>query len=133
MKKLWDPSKSPSKNLEGMGLRAQPNDTRPSPQTEQSKNGTMIELFDVPDSDTAGKRAKRFPLNLDDERYIADCMAKWGDDYKSMFRDIQTNNLQHTEEKLKKMGARYILLTPEQRRVEVPDKVRKLLPSSYSG
>ena len=35
--------------------------------------------------------------------------------YKKMFRDIKINNMQYTEEKLRKMCTRYILLDPEQR------------------
>lgn len=114
-----------------MGLRAQPNAIMDNGSTQ--KTGTkaetgpsIIELFDIPDSDTP--KQKRHPLSLDDETYIAACMARWGDDYKRMFRDTKTNSLQHTEEKLQKMGARFILLTSEQRRVPVPDRVVHLLP-----
>jgi hypothetical protein len=85
----------------------------------------VIELFDVPDSDR--RKQRQFPLEEDEEEYIARCMGRHGADYAAMFRDIRTNRMQHTEAKLRKLGARYLLLTPEQRRVEVPDRAKPLL------
>jgi hypothetical protein len=131
LKEHWDPSKSPAANLSSMGLLARPNqiasnkDIYPAPEKEES----VVELFDVPDSDAPTRRS-RFPLDEEEEKYIAKCMAKWGDKYTSMFRDIKTNKMQHTEVQLRKMGARFLLLTPQQRRVEVPAKVQPLLPAS---
>jgi len=87
----------------------------------------IIELFDVPESDVPTLR-QRYPLVEEEEKYIARCMAKWGDDYTSMFRDIKVNNMQHTEQKLRKLGARFLLLSNEQRRVPVPENIRDLLP-----
>lgn len=132
LKANWDASKSPAANLKSMGLLARPNqldqskDTYPAAKKEES----VVELFDVPDSD-APTRRDQFPLKEEEETYIAKCMAKWGDKYTSMFRDIKTNKMQHTEVQLRKMGARFLLLTPTQRRVEVPAKVKPLLPASY--
>jgi hypothetical protein len=131
LKAHWDASKSPAANLSSMGLLARPNqlesnkDNYPAPEKEES----VVELFDVPDSDAPTRRSK-FPLDEEEEKYIAKCMAKWGDKYTSMFRDIKINKMQHTEVQLRKMGARFLLLTPEQRRVEVPEKVKPLLPAS---
>jgi nucleolar protein 16 len=85
----------------------------------------VIELFDVPESDRPKER--QFPLDKDEEEYIARCMSRHGNDYAQMFRDIRTNKMQHTEAKLRKLGARYLLLTPEQRRVDVPDRIKPLL------
>lgn len=123
-----------------MGLLARPNQL-PSENDQGGVGGTtgnrinanskvtkahVIELFDVPDSDRPN-RVTRFPLTRDDEEYMARCMAKHGDNYKAMFRDIKTNNMQHTEDRLRKLGARFLLLSPEQRQVPVPDKVKELL------
>eukprot|EP00527_Entomoneis_sp_CCMP2396_P004975 CAMPEP_0198145984 /NCGR_PEP_ID=MMETSP1443-20131203/26677_1 /TAXON_ID=186043 /ORGANISM="Entomoneis sp., Strain CCMP2396" /LENGTH=121 /DNA_ID=CAMNT_0043809773 /DNA_START=186 /DNA_END=551 /DNA_ORIENTATION=+ len=115
-----------------MGLSALPNDlnnarksTTPLNQTES----TVVELFDIPESDKPSRRSK-FPLDADDEKYIAKCMTKWGDDYSRMFRDIKTNNMQHTETQLRKMGSRFLLLAASQRRLPVPEKVMDLLPGS---
>lgn len=95
----------------------------------------MIELFDVPDSDGLcrdSNKVKQFPLSLDDEQYMIHCMKRHGTDFVKMFRDIKINYLQHTEEKLRKLGSRYILLSPEQRRVsyiDLPEKVQQCLAS----
>ena len=120
-----------------MGLVARPNqlpketdddDNHVDTQKTATKSH-VIELFDVPDSDRPNRQT-RFPLTEEEEAYMARCMAKHGDDYKAMFRDIKTNNMQETEHKLRKMGARFLLLQPEQRRVPVPAKVRDLLPTT---
>ena len=88
--------------------------------------------FDVPDSDPTTSYKARHPLTKDEEEYIAKCMAKHGDDFGKIFRDIKVNNLQHTETKLRKLGARYLLLTEEQRRVDVPENILHLLPTDQN-
>jgi Ribosome biogenesis protein Nop16 len=138
IKKHWDASKSPSVNLREMGLVATPNrlpiasqgsategNRGPDSGAEASKKSCVIELYDVPESDNLQRRDH--PLEEGEEAYMARCMAKHGDDYASMFRDIKTNRLQHTEARLRKLGARYLLLAPEQRRVDVPDRVQPLV------
>lgn len=92
----------------------------------------MIQLFDVPESDAPSLRT-RFPLTEEDEVYIAHCMSIHGDNYTRMFRDIKVNKMQHTEEKLRKLGSRFLLLTPEQRRIAVPENVLSLLPEATDG
>ena len=136
VKKNWDPSKSPQANLSEMGLLARPNKLvtkgTATDATAAPKKAHVIELFDVPDSDRPSRQT-RFPLSKDEEEYMAKCMGKHGDNYKAMFRDIKTNNMQHTEERLRKMGARFLLLAEGQRRVPVPSKVKSLLPDGESS
>lgn len=103
-----------------------------SEETTAPKKSHVVELFDVPDSDRPSRKT-RFPLTQDEEEYIAKCMAKHGDNYKAMFRDIKTNNMQHTEDQLRKMGSRFLLLNEEQRRVPVPSRLNPLLPSGASS
>ena len=132
LKERWDSSKSPASNLESLGLLAQPNQLNNSEKKspQESVSCSVIELFDVPDSDNAKPSLrKRYPLEKAEEEYIANCMSKWGVDYTSMFQDIKVNDMQHTEQKLRKMGTRYLLLTEEQRRVPVPENVQALLPN----
>ena len=97
-----------------------------------SERANVIELFDIPESDKPSRRT-RFPLEKEEEIYIARCMEKWGVDYKRMFRDtkrgVGVNEHQYTEDVLRKMGSRFLLLSPEQRRVPVPDTVKDELPS----
>lgn len=127
---MWDSSKSPEANLRDMGLSVRPSKERSGRQKEEkpAESKNIIELYDIPESDEPKQR--RYPLDEEDEKYIAKCMAKYGDSYTTMSRDINLNNLQHTEAKLQKLGARYLLLTPEQRRIEVPDSVRPLLAAT---
>ena len=128
----WDHSISPARNLANLGLLAKPNDDLKNvdpTQKLEAKDVDVVELFDIPDSDELReqKRQKRCPLNADDQKYIAKCMAKYGDDYGKAFRDIKINVMQYTENQLRKMGARFLLLSPEQRRVEVSEKVKGLV------
>ena len=135
LKKLWDPKQSAEANLASFGLVARPNtlpnrnDSAQAVTPDPTKRDAVIELFDVPESDKPS-RSQRFPLSQVDEEYIAKCLAKYGDDYTRMFRDIKVNNMQHTEHVLRKLGSRFLLLSPEQRRVEVPEKVLHLLPGT---
>jgi len=109
-----------------MGLAAKLNVLDNNRIPKEIESESIVELFDIPDSDRPSRRT-RFPLDVDEEKYICKCMHKYGDDYSAMFRDIKVNTMQYTETQLRKMGARFLLLTPEQRRVEVPDNVKDLL------
>ncbi|GAX22104.1 hypothetical protein FisN_6Hh352 [Fistulifera solaris] len=129
LKEKWNASLSPAANLQALGLVAKPNQQG---QTKPVGAPDIIELFDIPDSDASSFRQKH-PLDKDEEEYIQKCMAKHGDDYAAMFRDIRVNTLQHTEQKLRKLGARYLLLTPEQRRLKVPDNIKELLPEDQQA
>ena len=148
VKAIWNPRKSPAANMANMGLQSavnssidaraaialaavQKKDSNPSP-----RDAKAIELFDIPDSDNMtditilpGKTfaQRKLPVSIEDQKYIRKCLAKHGDNYHSMMRDIKTNDMQYTEVKLKKMAARFFLLTQEQVKVEVPEKVRHLM------
>ena len=130
IKEKWDPSKSPSVNMANMGLRAQPNKITPAAGAESSTaKQPVIELYDIPESDVLGhKKNRQFPMFSIDQRYIARCFEKHGDDYNRMFKDIKTNNMQYTETQLKKMGSRFLLLGMDQREVDVPERVKHLVP-----
>lgn len=112
-----------------MGLLAKPNQDieRSNNAPTSNDDANVVELFDIPDSDTLTK--KEHPMKADDQAYIAKCMAKYGDDYGKIFRDIKVNKMQHTETQLRKMGARYLLLTAEQRTTPLPDNVVDLAES----
>lgn len=145
LKPHWDPSKTPAANLTSLGFLAHPNKAESSTaitsrinhnnsESDPAHAGrttaattTIIELFDVPESDAPSRRTK-FPLDPEEEVYISKCLQKWGDNYTRMFRDLKVNTMQHTEEKLRKLGARFLLLSPDQRQMEVPEKVKHLVP-----
>uniref|UniRef100_A0A7S4AM78 Nucleolar protein 16 n=1 Tax=Pseudo-nitzschia australis TaxID=44445 RepID=A0A7S4AM78_9STRA len=128
----WDPSKSFTSNLAAIGLVGNPNsdirNTNPLQTPKAVTDVSTIELFDIPDSDQLGEeKEKRYPINEEDQKYIAKCMSKYGDDYSKAFRDIKINYMQHTENQLRKLGARFLLLASDERVVNVPEKVKCLL------
>ena len=134
LREHWDHSKSPAANMASLGLVSKPGSIDPSTKNNapgESNNDTnaapsIVELFDIPESDDLGKK-KQISLSDDDQKYMAKCMKKHGDDYAKMFRDIKTNNMQYTETQLRKMGSRFLLLSAEQRKVDVPENVRHLV------
>ncbi|EQC33563.1 hypothetical protein SDRG_09069 [Saprolegnia diclina VS20] len=115
IKKLWDHKLTTKQNYEKIGLNRDPNAiAQIRACTEEIIDPE--ELFDVPDSDI---------LNLNDERnhkkaenhmsemevaYLRPLLAKFGDDYAAMARDIKINNEQWTESKLKRRCARLKLV-----------------------
>lgn len=141
----WNPRKSPAQNMASMGLQTAVNSSIDARATIAAANDPgavepdekkAIELFDIPDSDNLndittlpGKTfaQRKLPVSIEDQKYIRKCLAKHGDDYRSMTRDIKTNDMQHTESKLRKMAARFYLLAEDQVKVEIPDKVRHLM------
>jgi Ribosome biogenesis protein Nop16 len=140
LKEHWDPSKTPQVNLLSLGLLANPNQ-KPTDSGNELQHGTtttsskpVIELFHVPDSDgicrDPNKVKSQFPLSLDEEQYMIKCLSRYGTNYTRMFRDIKINAMQHTEDKLRKLGTRFLLLSNEQRHVttdQIPSKVQELL------
>jgi hypothetical protein len=142
----WNPRKSPAQNMANMGLQAAVNsaiDCRAafalSHVPKAVGNGKAIELFDIPESDglsdadgitmVPGKTfaQRKLPVSIEDQKYMHKCLEKHGDDYRGMMRDIKLNDMQHTDVKLKKMAARFYLLTKDQLRVEIPEKVCHLM------
>ena len=142
----WNPRKSPAQNMANMGLQTAVNsaiDQRAAFALAAAGNvkpdeTKAVELFDIPESDNMssggitmlpGKNFAqiKLPVSIEDQKYISRCLKKHGDDYQAMMRDIKTNDMQHTQTKLKKMAARFYLLTEEQLRVEIPEKVRHLM------
>ena len=125
----WDPSKSFSANFAAIGLVGNPNsdmrNTNPSKTPKPVTDFSAVELFDVPDSDKFGQQKKYHPMNEEDQKYIAKCISKYGDDYGRAFRDIKINYMQHTENQLRKLGARFLLLSPEERVADIPEKLKE--------
>ena len=127
VKQLWDTTKTPLENMALMGFaaNANKNDTKANNNNNKANNNSIIELFDVPDSDNPKER-RVLPLTQEEQEYMSKCMTKHGNDYGKMFRDIRVNDLQLTETKLQKLGSRFLLLEDHQRLVEVPPRVQHL-------
>ena len=124
IREQWDASKTVKQNLEKLGLASDVN--KIGHQENSSTTKEIVQLFDVPKSDNLNKK-ERLPLEADDQKYIARCMAKHGQNYSKMFYDLKVNRMQHTEHKLRTMGSRFLLLEKHQRVVEVPEKVKNLV------
>jgi Ribosome biogenesis protein Nop16. len=131
MKEHWDPKRSPSVNMANLGLKSNLDDKTTSASTNSTSLESpslckAIELFDIPDSDAFAKSSNpgRLPVSIENQKYIVALLAKYGNDYISMSRDIKLNNMQHNENQLRKIGARFLLLNENQIRVEIPDDVK---------
>lgn len=144
---MWNPRKSPAQNLANMGLQSGVNssiDKRAESAKEQWKapeakpdGNKAIELFDIPKTNNntngitklEGKTYAQtlLPVSIEDQKYIRKCLAKHGDDYKRMMRDIKTNDMQHTQSKLKNMAEKFYQLTKDQVQVDIPEKVKHLM------
>jgi len=127
-------------NYQNLGLSNSPNGSKSAIHQEQSTIGAVedgyrdqpckaIELYDIPDSDTLKqiKNQGKLPVSVENQKYMRECFSKYGDDYKSMSRDIKVNNMQHTENFLRKLGARFLLLNDSQRKVDVPENIKHLI------
>lgn len=114
----WDHSRTTRQNYERIGLTADPNAYHAIRQDVAAADGTLEaadeeKLFHVPDSDLLSERNHRRPDNYMSEeevKYLRRLLAKHGEDFKAMERDIKTNNMQWTESKLKTRCARLALL-----------------------
>jgi len=88
---------------------------------------TAVQLFDIPESDNMNleKSSSRPnpPMSLEQQQYISKCITKYRDNYSAMARDIKLNNMQHNENQLRKIAARFILLTPDQRKVDFTENI----------
>jgi hypothetical protein len=135
MKEHWDPRKSPSVNMANLGLKSNLDDKTSCLSTynsllEPSSSCKAIELFDIPDSDAFPEKKSdhgRLPVSIENQKYIVPLLAKYGNNYTSMARDIKFNNMQHNENQLRKIGARFLLLNENQIRVDIPDGVKTLM------
>ena len=115
--------------MENLGLAMDVNSLKKAPKENGEK---AVQLFDVPKSDDMKPKREKLPLNVDEQKYIAKCLSKHGDNYKKMAFDLKVNKMQHTEHILRKMGSRFLLLEDHQRLdgIEVPEKVKHLAMTS---
>lgn len=118
VQQVWDHNLTTRQNYAKLGLQANPNGFQEIRQSIAGAEGTLeaadeARLFEVPDSDFLGERNPKRVANYvseEEAKYLRKLIAKYGEDYKKMERDIKTNNMQWTEQKLRRRCARLALL-----------------------
>ena len=139
IKAAWDPKASHRDNLAKMGLEADPNrgscgkhigatvSTRGIAHLDASKTGAQeaaaVVFQAIPPSDPIAiargdlgdRNHRRKPMTDSVQKYVAALIARHGEDYKAMERDIALNVQQHGATKLRGLCARFLLLDDEQR------------------
>eukprot|EP00640_Fibrocapsa_japonica_P006452 CAMPEP_0113942044 /NCGR_PEP_ID=MMETSP1339-20121228/7826_1 /TAXON_ID=94617 /ORGANISM="Fibrocapsa japonica" /LENGTH=172 /DNA_ID=CAMNT_0000946353 /DNA_START=40 /DNA_END=558 /DNA_ORIENTATION=- /assembly_acc=CAM_ASM_000762 len=124
----WDPKVSIGKNVTRLGLVTDPNTfleqcNAPKIDTSTDKSN-YPRLFDIPCSDDLTKvdaNARRRVMSEEEQKYLANLIAKYGEDYKGMAHDVKKNYLQYAVGKLRRLCARFLLLDENQRLVPVPE------------
>jgi nucleolar protein 16 len=113
---LWNHKLTTKQNYEQIGLNVDPNSFQAIRKSIEGAEGALDDeprLFRVPDSDILNDRNARRPENYMSEeeiKYLRRLIAKHGEDYAAMARDIKTNDMQWTENKLMRRCARLALL-----------------------
>ncbi|KAE8999871.1 hypothetical protein PF011_g14440 [Phytophthora fragariae] len=118
VQEVWNHNLTTRQNYVKLGLQADPNSHNALRKSVEGADGTLAaadeaRLFEVPDSDFLGERnPKRVDNYVSDEeaKYLRKLIAKHGEGYKKMERDIKTNNMQWTAQKLRRRCARLALL-----------------------
>ncbi|TYZ59226.1 hypothetical protein PybrP1_002234 [[Pythium] brassicae (nom. inval.)] len=112
----WDHRLTTRQNYDKLGLQADPNSYQALKQSIAGAEGALDDeprLFHVPDSDFLSERNPRRPENYmseEERKYLRPLIAKHGEDFKAMERDIKSNNMQWTATKLKNRCARLVLV-----------------------
>ncbi|KAL3657532.1 hypothetical protein V7S43_017499 [Phytophthora oleae] len=118
VQQVWDHNLTTRQNYDNLGLQADPNAHKALRESVEGAEGTLkaadeARLFEVPDSDFLGDRNPKRAANYvseEETKYLRKLIAKHGENYKKMERDIKTNNMQWTEQKLRRRCARLALL-----------------------
>lgn len=97
---------------------------------DQKASCKAVELYDIPDSDVIPKQTlsqRLLPVSIENQNYMAALFGRHGNDYGKMAKDMKLNNMQHNENQLRKIGARFLLLNEGEIRVEIPDRIKDLM------
>ncbi|CAH0473479.1 unnamed protein product [Peronospora belbahrii] len=118
VQKVWDHQLTTRQNYANLGLEANPNAYTALRESVKGVDGTFEALdkatfYEVPDSDFLGERNPKRVANYvskEEAKYLRQLIAKHGKDYTTMARDIKINNMQWTEQKLRRRCARLALM-----------------------
>ncbi|CAI5718172.1 unnamed protein product [Peronospora destructor] len=118
VQQVWDHNLTTRQNYAILDLEANPNAYATLRESIEGADGTLetadeARLFEMPDSDFLGDRNPKRMANYvseEEAKYLRKLITKHGNDYTKMGRDIKTNNMQWTEQKLRRRCARLALL-----------------------
>ena len=129
IKKVWDKKISPADNLAKFGLNPDVNHSLGDHEMKSGRkqkrkdphetSAAFVGLAAIPSdrelavTNLQEHNPKLRPMSEMDQQYAVKNIAKHGDDYEKMARDIKTNNYQHTSAKMRKMCEKYLNLPSE--------------------
>lgn len=110
--------------MASFGLDADPNHfnrrSQPVIGGSQKKNAAFMGFAVIPESDDLReKNPRRRKMSEHDQKYVVNCINKYGEDYKKMERDMEINSQQYTEAKMKNLCGKYLSLGDHERLVNV--------------
>uniref|UniRef100_M4C5T2 Nucleolar protein 16 n=1 Tax=Hyaloperonospora arabidopsidis (strain Emoy2) TaxID=559515 RepID=M4C5T2_HYAAE len=118
VQQVWDHNLTTYQNYVKLSLEANPNAHHALRDSIKDAEGSLealdeARLFEVPDSDFLVERNTKRVANYvseEETKYLRKLIAKYGEDYTKMARDIKVNNMQWTEQKLRRRCARLALM-----------------------
>ena len=111
VKKIYDKNKTPSENLAAFGLASDVNNLKGSADSAipLTKHAAFVGFGQVMEGEACpDKNPKRKRISEVDSDYAAANIAKHGDDYKAMERDIKVNVRQSTARQMEKLCVLYL-------------------------
>ena len=123
VKSLWDPSKTPHENLNTMGLDPDPNRSKEA-KPRKDKTTAFVGFMEIQPNGVIDPNPKRNIISEMDQKYIASCLKRHGEDYEKMAKDIKRNNRQLTENQLRTMAKKFFAVDEKHRAVEIPDNIK---------
>uniref|UniRef100_A0A7S1G1N8 Nucleolar protein 16 n=1 Tax=Corethron hystrix TaxID=216773 RepID=A0A7S1G1N8_9STRA len=159
IQRVWDSHRSVADNMAAVGLRSNINGSKKKAWSDalQGRDGlrkeaNMVEIYDVPKNQSemeAFSRGKTksntiLPMSIANQKYIFECLKKFGTDYGKASFDIDlkrkggtgyVNPMQYTETKLENMGNKFLRLKDNERMVDVSSSqvVSDLIKSTNSS
>ncbi|XP_052706912.1 nucleolar protein 16-like [Crassostrea angulata] len=135
IKEAWDPKKSVKKNLEEMGISADPNQTFKIPKTKDifisedsktdeeektRKRQPKEHVIEDLEMEASIPQEKTLKLSSEEVKYCIYMLEKYGEDYKAMARD-KRNHFQDTPKQIKKKIKTFMNI-PEQYNAYIASK-----------
>ena len=132
LKDEWDHTKSPADNLSAFGLNPDPNRTFSSskdgigrktrPRDPSEGTAAFVGMAEIPRDDFKERNERARVMSEEKQKYAANCIKSFGDNYDKMAMNIKVNYQQHTANQLKKLCEKFIGLEKKDRLIPIPTK-----------